>query len=341
MIFQAFRESEHRKFIRYVLLLIAMLVVASGIAMSSGAFAIDIFAPLSALQEKVLFDVRIPRVLMTMVTGAGLAICGLSLQALTRNPLAEPGLIGVSMGAALFASIAILASTLMVFPQWASLIIISLSAFTGAMLTLLLLLAITGVRQSINTLVLILAGVAINAGAATLLGFVSYIVDDETLRVITFWQLGSYAGITWLKAVLAALVVLSACVLLYRKHRFIMLIQVGEQHASMQGINVLKIKLQTLCTVALVTAVCVCFTGIVGFVGLVIPHICRMLFGENLRYLFILSPLAGALLVTCADIGARLLVIPAELPIGLLTSALGVPFFIWLIVREKRKFADA
>lgn len=341
MSFQTFRDNEQRKFVRYVFLLSGMLLAASVVAVSTGAFAIDVFAPLSALQQKVLFDVRMPRVLMTMITGAGLAICGLSLQSLTRNPLAEPGLIGVSMGAALFASIAILASTLWVFPQWASLIIISLSAFSGAMLTLLLLLAITGVRQSINTLVLILAGVAINAGAATLLGFVSYIVDDETLRVITFWQLGSYAGITWSKAMLASVIVISACVFLYRKHRFIMLIQVGEQHASMQGINVLRLKLQTLCTVALVTAVCVCFTGIVGFVGLVIPHICRMLFGENLRYLYLLAPLAGALLVTSADIGARLLVIPAELPIGLLTSALGVPFFIWLIIREKRKFADA
>ena len=211
-------------------------------------------------------------------------------------------------------------------------------AFSGAVLALLLLMVIASSKQSINTLVLILTGVALNAGAATLLGLIVYLADDDTLRAITFWQLGSYSGISWAHA-FTALGIIGICYGYITKNtRKIMVIQLGEQQAIFQGIPVPQLKRVLLIVVAIVTAICVCFTGIVGFIGLVVPHVTRMLVGANLVILLPSSALVGASLVTLADLCARLWVAPAELPIGLLTSALGVPFFLGLILREKRKY---
>jgi iron complex transport system permease protein len=298
---------------------------------------INLLVNLSELEKRIITDIRAPRALMTLATGAGLAICGLVLQAMCRNPLADPGLVGVSSGAALFASIAILLSSFYTISATFSLVFVPLMAFAGAGLALVLLLVIASYRNSINTLVLILTGVAINAGAQTLLGLITFIADDNTLRLITFWQMGSYAGIDWNQALAAILIVSSATFLFWRKADAIMLLEIGEQHAQIQGIPVAKLKHTLLIIVALVSAICVCFTGIVGFVGLVVPHICRMLIGNQLKTLLPTVAIAGGILVTLADVMARVVIVPAELPIGLLTSALGVPFFLWLILREKRK----
>lgn len=318
--------------------MVILLLLSAWLAISQGALEINFFAQPDQFEWAILRDIRLPRVLMTMATGAGLAVCGLMLQAVSRNPLADPGLIGVSAGAALFASAAILISSLMLLPPWLNLLFIPGMAFTGAALALAILLVVASYRQGMNTLVLILAGVAINAGATTLLGLVSYLAEDDTLRVITFWQMGSYSGTSWWQALLAIVIFLVAISVFVCKTTHIMLLQISEQHAFFQGVNVSKLKRLLLLLVALVTAICVCFTGIVGFVGLVVPHISRMLVGEHLKLLLPATALLGAALVTLADLCARLLVVPAELPVGLLTSALGVPFFLWLILREKRKF---
>ena len=321
--------------------MLALLLVSVLLGVTQGALKIDLFSQLSALETAIVTDIRLPRVSMTLATGAGLAMCGLILQAICRNPLADPGIIGVSSGAALFASIAILISSMTVLPAFLSLLFIPGMAFLGAGLALVLLLAIAGYKQSINTLILILTGVALNSGATTLLGLVTYMADEDTLRVITFWQLGSYGGISWQQAILAAFVVAAAMGFFVRYANQIMLLQISEEHAHFQGIKVGKLKRSLLFLVALVTAISVCFTGIVNFVGLVVPHICRMLVGNNLKVLLPATALCGAALVTLADVCARLIIVPAELPIGLLTSALGVPFFLGLILREKRKFAHA
>ena len=316
-----------------------LLFFSALLGVTQGALNIDLMAELSTLELAIITDIRLPRVLMTMVTGSGLAVCGLILQCLCRNPLADPGIIGVSWGAALFAAVAILISGSVAIPAEIGLVFIPLMAFLGAAIALALLLTIAGYKQSVNNLVLILTGVAINAGALTLLGFVSYLADDETLRVITFWQLGSYGGISWQEAILATAIVSLSFAIFIRLSNQIMLMQISEQHAHFQGVPVAKVKRLLLVLVALVTAVCVCFTGLVNFVGLVVPHICRMIVGANLKVLLPASALSGAVLVTLADMFSRIIIVPAELPIGLLTSALGVPFFLWLILREKRKFA--
>lgn len=318
--------------------LVVALCIALALSLTQGAIHINLFESLTSLEQRIITDIRAPRVLMTTVTGAGLAICGLVLQAMCRNPLADPGLIGVASGSALFASLAILLSSSLVLSSMLSLFFIPVMAFVGAIIALTLLLAIAGYRQNINTLVLILTGVAVNAGAGTLLGVITFVADDNTLRLITFWQLGSYSGISWSESTLVLVIVAAAIAMFWRRADDILLLQIGEQHARYQGVNVDRLKRFLLVSVALVTAVSVCFTGIVGFVGLVVPHICRMLVGTKLRILIPTSAIVGAILVTIADVAARIIIVPAELPIGLLTSALGVPFFIWLILREKRRY---
>ncbi|MBT1450594.1 iron ABC transporter permease [Glaciecola sp. XM2] len=340
---------------RFMLLCGFTLPVVVLWAASSGALDIRLYDTLSAwlfdlshtpqsmLAQQVLWEIRLPRIGMTLVTGAGLALCGVVLQSLCRNPLADPGLIGVSSGAALFAALGFLFISTSALPPWLPSFLatgfIPFLAAIGASLSLFLLLKIASGQGGLNTLMLILAGVAINAGAMTLLGFITYLVDDATLRQITFWSMGSYAGIDHGIFVLSAFVVGFAVMFFIRRVHTLMLISTGEKQAKFQGVDVGKVKVQSLMVVALVVAVCVSFTGIVGFVGLVVPHICRMLVGAHLRVLLPTSVLCGALIVTIADTLARTVIIPAELPIGLLTSLIGVPFFLYLIVREKRKLS--
>jgi len=279
---------------------------------------------------------------MTIITGAGLALCGTILQAICRNPLADPGLIGVSSGAALFAGLAmaVLASNSFSYiPTFIELHLVPLSAFLGAGLSLLLVINIANAGNGMNTLLLILAGVAINAGAMSLLGLVQYMVDDATLRQITFWSMGSYSGVNYSAVVLTIFPLAVGAYYFWKTRKSLVLMSCSEKQAKYQGVDTQRIKLISMCIVAAIVAVCVSFTGIVGFVGLVVPHLCRMLIGAHLSVLIPASIVSGALLVSVADIVARVLIIPAELPIGIITSVVGVPFFLYLIMREKRKFS--
>lgn len=332
------KEAQNTHALRLTLL-VGLLFLSLLLGVTQGALSINLLSELSPLETAIITDVRLPRVLMTAATGAGLAICGLVLQSVCRNPLADPGIIGVSSGAALFAAFAIYLSSVIVLPSKLSLFFIPGMAFFGAFIALMLLLSIATYKGTVNTLVMILSGVAINAGAGTLLGLITFVADDNTLRLITFWQLGSYSGISWQQALLATAFTVIAYGIFHQRADKITLLQLGEQHAHFAGVNVNKLKLILLISVAAVTAVCVSFTGIVGFVGLVVPHICRMFMGAQLRILLPTSAILGAVIVALADVCARILIVPAELPIGLLTSAIGVPFFLGLIVREKRKYA--
>jgi iron complex transport system permease protein len=341
-------RAKRRRHIKVLSLLLFSVPLISLWALNTGVLDIAmtdwLFSAASSqasYAHAIVWDIRFPRILMTLMTGAGLAICGTVLQALCRNPLADPGLIGVSSGAALFAAIGFYFTSIYALPLWfpAFMVqgLISILAACGAMLALLLLLKVASTASGIDTLMLILAGVAINAGAATMLGFISYLADYATLRQITFWTLGSYAGINLNKSLLATVVIAFAFIFFYRHSHAMMLISASEKQARYQGVNVRRIKLKCLLVVAIAISVCVSFTGIVGFVGLVVPHICRMAISTHMKILLPASALVGAILVTVADTFARTFIAPAELPIGLLTSLIGVPFFVYLIVREKRK----
>ena len=337
---QAKQSQQLRKLIIAGLIGFPVLLVW---ALNSGAITIDTVTLIfsdnvtthSELHLSILTEIRLPRIIMTFITGAGLAMCGLLLQCICRNPLADPGLIGVSASSALFAGLGFLLLTQTHFSFLPEVLFIPVMAFLGAGLAITLLLLITRNLPVGDSLILILAGVAINAGAATLLGLVTFLVDDQTLRQISFWSLGSYAGINWSIVSISVSVIGTGALFLWRKIPSLYLLSLGEQQAAYQGLNVNRCKTQLLIVCALMTAVCVSFTGIVGFVGLIVPHICRLIIGVQLPLLMLSSGLVGGCLVVIADTLARVIIIPAELPIGLITSALGVPFFIYLILSAK------
>lgn len=336
-------SSTNDHYLKIWIMLGALLAICLG-GLNSGAVQVDVLNGLfeqkfSALERTVMWDIRLPRILMTLLTGAGLAICGVVLQAICRNPLADPGLVGVSSGAALFSGLAIMAMSYVQIPSSLNSFFIPLSAFFGAAIALLLLVKIANSPTGIHSIILILAGVAINAGAMTLLGLINYAVDDATLRQITFWSMGSYGGISYTHLLIAlGPIVLGSCYF-WRIKQPLMLMSCSEKQAKYQGVETETIKSVSLWVVAAMVAVCVSFTGIVGFVGLVVPHVCRMFISSNFSVLLPTSAILGASLVTLADTLARTLIVPAELPIGLITSLVGVPFFLYLILREKRKFA--
>ncbi|MEO3677684.1 iron ABC transporter permease [Rheinheimera sp. FR7-31] len=332
---------------RTLLVLALLLLLLMLMSLTQGAMAIaatEVIASLfggvnnepGSFAQQVIWDIRLPRVLLTAITGAGLAVCGAVMQGICRNPLADPGLIGVSSGAALFAALVMVFDVGRFLPTPVQPVLISLAAFVGALLISQLVFRLAHTTLGLNTLLLILAGVAINALVGTLMGLLAFIADDGTLRLITFWSMGSYAGSNWTQVLLVALGVSAPLLLLWRYRTALTLMLGGEQDAQYLGVEVQQIKRLSLFCVALLTAVCVCFTGIVGFVGLVTPHICRLLSGPDLRSLIPLSALAGAILVTAADTLARIVIIPAELPVGLVTSMLGVPFFLYLLLQYRR-----
>lgn len=274
----------------YLMMFVVAIPIAVVYSLSVGASGIDLLVFLEAnidsdLVWGVLWEIRAPRILMTLVTGAGIAISGVVLQSLCRNPLADPGLIGVSAGAALFAAIGIWLSAYMTLNSVIAPFIIPIMAFVGAIGSITLLFRIAAGSGKIDNLILILTGVAINAAAVTLIGFISYMVDDDTLRLITFWSYGSYAGIQHVIALLTLTIIALASAIIWRQRNALMLIAINEKQARIQGVNTDKVKFISLGAVAAMIAVCVSFTGIVGFVGLVVPHICRMLLHSHLRIL--------------------------------------------------------
>jgi iron complex transport system permease protein len=322
--------------------LILTLGLTCLISLNIGAIQINVFKELftnqtSALTHTLIWNIRMPRLLMTLATGAGLALCGTVLQAICRNPLADPGLVGVSSAAALFAAVAIALLSVTQVNEDLALYFVPISAFVGSILCLGLLIKIADSETGMNTLMLILSGVAINAGAMALLGIVQFVVDDATLRQIAFWSMGSYAGSNYLAFSVVLLPLILGTRYFWSIRQPLMLMSCSEKQAKYQGVDTQKIRIISLCVVAAVIAACVSFSGIVSFVGLVVPHVCRMLIGSNLRYLLPASMLMGALLVAFADTVARVIVAPAEIPVGLVTSLIGVPFFIYLIMREKKR----
>lgn len=276
--------------------------------------------------HNVLFQIRLPRVLFSIVTGAALAAAGVAMQALFRNPLAEPGLVGISSGAALGAVCAIIVAARSFFT-------IAGAAFLGGLLATFLAYSIGRRHRGVASL--LLAGVAINAVAGSLIGLLTYLANDSQLRDLTFWAMGSLAGANWSTLTLVgpwtALLLLFLC----SQWRVLNALLLGEREAAHLGFALVSIRRRLIVATALIIGPLVAVSGGIAFVGLVVPHLIRMVLGAHHRYLLPASMLAGALLLTLADWLARIAVAPAELPIGLVTSLIGGPFFFWLLMRQR------
>lgn len=290
-------------------------------------------------QEIVMTSIRMPRVLMTLLIGAALGISGASLQGLFRNPLVEPSLIGVSGGSAAAVVVVIVfgASLLPVLPSWIYNSIISIAAFAGGTIATFLVLRLSMSSGRTNIAVLVLIGVAVNALTGALIGLAIFYADENQLSTFMFWTLGDLGGATWDKLRLAAPLLLFSVVLLLFFGKVLNVLALGEPEAYHMGVNVEQVKRTLILLSALSVGISVSLAGIIGFVGLVVPHVVRTLFHADNQLVLPASALGGAFLLLLADIIARTVVSPAELPIGVVTALIGAPFFIMLLLKAKLK----
>jgi iron complex transport system permease protein len=284
----------------------------------------------SRQQDAVVWAIRMPRVLLAMLVGGALAISGAVLQGIFRNPLADPSLIGVSSGAA-FGAVAAIVSGASTF----GLMTTPIAAFAGGILITLLVWSLSRRNGRIDTVTLILVGVAMNSIIGAAMGMLNYIADDEQLRAVVFWSLGSLGGATWRNTLAIMPLILAGLIILPRRARDLNLLVLGEREARHLGVDVDRTRFLLIVVVALTTAAAVSFAGIIGFVGLIIPHLIRLVAGPDHRVLLPASALAGASLLVLTDLLSRTIVAPAELPIGVLTALIGAPIFLFLLLRTR------
>lgn len=290
------------------------------------------WAPTEDVIESTLWVVRFPRIVMAMAVGAALAVAGAVMQAIFGNPLAEPGVVGVSSGAALGAAIGIVLGV-SALGDYA----VALLAFVGGLGATFLVYLVARANGRTEVVTLLLTGIAVNAFAGAGLAFVLFLADSAGREQIVFWQLGSLNGSLWrevLVVVVVAVVGVVASVLLGRRFD---LLALGERNARHLGLDVERLRVVSIVLVALLTGAAVAFVGIVAFVGLVVPHVMRMLLGPRHRGLIVASAFGGALLMIASDLLARTIVPGADLPIGMLTSLVGGPFFFFLLYRQRRR----
>jgi len=288
--------------------------------------------PENPVGDQTLWAIRFPRVVMAALVGAGLAVSGLLMQAIFGNPLAEPGVIGVSSGAAVGAGLSIVFG-LTVFGQWTTAIL----AFAAGLVATLLVYFMSRAEGRTEVVTLVLTGIAINAVAGAAIALLTFLGDTQSREQIVFWQLGSLAGSRWQQIAIVAPILALGMIVAYLVARKLDLLSLGERNARHLGVNVEALRIGVIVLVALLVAASVAFAGIIAFVGLVIPHLMRMILGPAHLPLVTASALGGALLLTVADLGARTIVPMADLPIGMLTSLVGGPFFFWLLRRTRKR----
>lgn len=293
--------------------------------------------PADEMKASILTVIRLPRVCLGLLIGAGIAVAGAAMQGLFRNPLADPGLIGVSSGAML-AAVAMIVLQTTLFDQMQGLLgyyALSLASFVGACLTSWLVYRLARVAGRSVVTTMLLAGIAINALAGSLTGLLTSMATDEQLRTITFWTLGSLGGASWTTVLVLLPFVGIVLVLLPRLGGALNGLALGESQAQTLGVNLIQLKRGVIVLVALSVGASVAVAGLIGFVGLVTPHLIRLVAGADHRRVLIGSALGGATVLTAADTLARTLIAPAELPIGVLTALLGAPVFLWLLIGQK------
>ncbi|EQB8941555.1 FecCD family ABC transporter permease [Vibrio parahaemolyticus] len=289
--------------------------------------------------QLVINEIRLPRTILCMFIGAILAICGVVMQGLFRNPLAEPGIIGVSAGAALGGAFAIVvfAEFSQNHPQLMNLAALPLFAFLGGALTTVPVYWLGTNKFGTSVTIMLLAGVAISALSGAAIGFLNFSADDQMLRDLTLWSMGSLAGANWAGIGLASVTLVVLLFWFHKKAMSLNALLLGESEARHLGVPVQRLKRQIILLSAVGVGVTVSICGAIGFIGLVIPHLGRMLAGPDHRTLLPISALLGALLLTCADMIARVLLAPAELPVGIVTALIGAPFFIYLLFQQRGK----
>ncbi len=330
-------------------ILVMLLVITTLLSVRYGAVNISLDEIISSLtkylsgdqdmnlNERIFMDIRLPRALLCIFVGASLAVGGTLMQALFRNPIVEPGLVGTSSGAAFGAALYFVLGSTFKFNtgEWT----LPLAACAGAMVSTFLVFILAQSKESgrSSIVLLLLTGIAINAIFMSGVGFLSYIARDPQARSITFWGMGTLSGANWHSVIIVGISTI-LCVLVSLKYsNQLNALMLGENEAMLLGIKINRLKLIVLSLNVIMISVATAFVGVISFVGLVVPHLLRMINGSDNRYLIRNSAFLGGILLSLADVVARMAVRPAELPIGIVTSVVGVPIFIFLL-RKKNYF---
>ena len=327
-----------------IVTLVVMLLVAMVLAVGLGAVNVSPAETLRAIvrgvhrealaqADVVIWQLRLPRVLLAALVGSALALAGVLYQALFKNSLADPYILGVSSGAGLGATIAFVAAG----TSFASRAFgVPFGAFVGALLTIALVVRLASRAGRADTTSLLLAGVAISYTLAAVTSFLM-VVFRNSMQSVVFWMMGGLTSASWSNVwVVAAMFTVGAVVpVFYARELNIMLL--GDERAGQLGVNVERFKLLVLASASLVVAAAVSVSGLIGFVGLMTPHMARLVLGPDHRLLLPASTLAGAIVMVLADLVARTVLAPVEIPVGIVTAVLGGPFFVWLLVRRERR----
>ena len=326
-------------------LTVAMLAaLAASIRFGAIDFTInDIFAaigslvpgsPEATLDQRIFLELRLPRTILCLFVGASLGVGGTLMQALFRNPIVEPGLVGTSSGAAFGSAMFFVLGG--VFNFGSGLFALPFAACIGGVISTYLVFLLARSRENgrASIVMLLLTGLAINALFMSAIGFLSYIARDPQARSITFWSLGTLSGASWTAVKIVSVSTIGGTLLALRYAKQLNALMIGEEDATYLGVNVNRLKWIILSINVVIVAVATAFTGVIGFVGLIVPHILRMTRGADNRFLIVGSAIVGATLLSFADLVARVSLRPAELPIGIVTSAVGVPVFLFLLRRS-------
>lgn len=328
-------------FVIVTLLLIGILIVA----IAFGAVQIKPSEMISAflhwykresnttIHENVFLQLRLPRVLLCAITGSILAVSGVLMQGLFRNPVVEPGLIGTSAGAAFGASIVFSLSPFMspVFKSTLGPFLVPVFAIVGGWVATYLVYQLAKNNKRVAILPLLLVGMAINAIGLSGVGLMTYIARDPQARSISFWNLGSFSGASWIQVWTTGIIGIIGFFIAFYQSKKLNVLLLGEQEAGYLGVDVPVLKTTILIVNTAIVSVATAFVGVIAFMGLIVPHVVRLLIGSDNRRLIPASIIIGALLLTIADVGARLLLSPAEIPIGIITSLVGAPLYIFLL----------
>lgn len=338
---------------RPAILTVLFIFLLSTILLSLGLGAVTV-APLDTLAalgnmlglteapgevQVIIEQIRLPRTLMGLLVGVTLALTGAVMQGLFRNPLADPSLIGVSSGAALGAAVVIVLGGWLFSAMPDALLPYAtvIGAFGGGVVTTLLVYRLGQTAQGTSVASMLLAGIAIAAISGALIGLLGYLADDRMLRTLTFWNMGSLGSASYPRVLALALCCALICWRLPRQARALNALLLGESEARHLGVDVERVKRELILLTALGVGACVAVAGLIGFVGLVVPHLIRLMLGVDHRLVLPGSMLLGGGLLLLADVVARLVIAPAELPIGILTALLGAPFFLILLLRSQRR----
>ncbi|MDA0118745.1 vitamin B12 ABC transporter permease BtuC [Vibrio sp. T11.5] len=320
-------SRRHQRWKRYYIVILSALVLFSATHLMVGEVFISPFSELTNLQQQLITQLRLPRLLAAIAIGASLAVSGAVLQVLLGNVLAEPGVLGISGGASVMMVI-----VLFFLPALATPIGFMIAAVIGALVFTLLLVSMAKVMR-LSTTRLLLVGVALGILTGAIVTWAFYFSDDLSLRQLMYWLMGSIGGASWYHHVLT-LTLFPVLVWLCMKGKTLDKLMMGELHAKQLGVDVEAVRWKLILAVSILVGGAVALGGVIGFIGLIVPHLLRLALGSENRYLLPISALSGAMLLVFADIIARVALESAELPLGVVTTTIGAPVFIWMLVKH-------